>query len=91
MPAGLIENENGMGSGRDILRDFQKMEVHGEGVALGQDECRALAFLGTNGAEDIGRRGSLVVRGAGPRSASGPSPRYFVLLADAGLILEPYF
>ena len=41
MSACLIEDENGVASGRDILGDFREMEVHGEGVALGQDERAA--------------------------------------------------
>jgi hypothetical protein len=54
MPAGLIDEQQSVGVGSDVLGDFSKMQVHREAVAGGQDEARALAFLGANGAEDIG-------------------------------------
>jgi hypothetical protein len=54
MPAGLIDEQEGVRAGSDVLGDFSKMQVHREGVAHRQDEARTLAFLGANGAEDIG-------------------------------------
>ena len=80
-----------MRSGRDMLGDLLQVEVHGEGVALGQDERCALALLGTDRAENIGRGGALVVGRAGACSPLGPAAGDFVLLADPGLILEPDF
>ena len=57
----------------------------------GHDERRALAVLGTDRAEDIGRGGSLIFRGARARAALGPAARDLVLLADARLVGEPDF
>jgi hypothetical protein len=49
----LIEDENGVCAGRDCRGDF--FEIQGcLGVAGGQDERGALAFLWTDRAEDIG-------------------------------------
>jgi len=54
MPAGLIDEQESMRANSDVLGDFGEMQVHRIGVAHRQDEARALAFLGANGAEDIG-------------------------------------
>ena len=65
------------------------MEGHGFAIAARQHQTRALAFLGTDGAEDIGRAGALIARCTWPGAAFGPSASDLVLLPDAGLILEP--
>ena len=91
VPAGLIEDENGMRSGRDMLGDLLQMKVHGEGVALGKDERRAFAFLGTDRAENVSRGGALIMGRAGARSLLGPAAGDLVLLPDPGLVLEPDF
>ena len=91
MPAGSVDDENGVRVGRDILGDFGKQQVHREGVAGGQDERCALALLGADGAEDIGRGGALIFRRARPRSAFRPSTGDLVLLADARFVFEPNF
>ena len=89
MPAGLIEHQHGVGAGRDALGDFDQMQVHRVGVALGQDERRALAVLGRDRAEDVGRSGSLIFGSAWTRAALGPTAGDLVLLADARLVGEP--
>lgn len=91
VPTCLVEEQDGVLSRCDILGDFLQVEVHGEGVALGQDKPGALALLGTDGAENIGRGGALIVRRAGARSLLGPTARDLVFLTDAGLVLEPDF
>ncbi len=67
------------------------MEGHGFAVAARQYQARALALLGADGAEDIGRAGALIMRRAWPGAALGPSAGDLVLLPDAGLVLEPDF
>ena len=54
MPAGLIDEQESVRAGSDVLGDFGKMQVHRESVAHRQDEARALALLWANGAADIG-------------------------------------
>ena len=50
MPTGLIDEQRGVGAGRDLRGDFGQMQVHRLGVAAGHDERRALAVL----PEDVG-------------------------------------
>ena len=69
--------------------DFVEVELHRLGVGVGQGERRADAPRRTDGAEQVGVVVALVGRLARPRSALGPLPDLAVLLADAGLVLEP--
>lgn len=78
-----------MGPGDDGQRDLGQMQVHGGGVALGQDQGAADATRRTDGTEDIGRAGALVAGCRGARSPFRPPPRDLVLLADPGLVLPP--
>jgi hypothetical protein len=50
-----------MGARRDGSRDFLEMQGHRLGVARRQHKRSALAFLRTDGAENVGRGGSLVM------------------------------
>jgi len=74
MPAHLIEKETLVFAGSDGLDDFLEMQVHRFGVAKAQNEPGALAVVGADGAENIGRGGALIVRGRRPRSSLGPAP-----------------
>jgi hypothetical protein len=91
VPASLIDQEDGMGSGRDRFGDLRKMEVHCLAVASRQDQGRALALLGADRSEDVGGSGPLVARRARASATLRPAAGNFVLLADAGLIGEPNF
>ena len=88
VPAGLIDQQDGVGTGRDGLGDLGEMQVHRLGVAGRQDQGRALALLGADRAEDVGRGGALVTGRAGPGAALGPAAGDLVLLADTGLVLR---
>ena len=72
MPSGLIDEEDGVGSWCDCLGDFREVQVHRLGVADGQDQSYALSLLRADGAEDIGRCGSLIPRSARASAALGP-------------------
>ncbi len=91
MPAGLVQNEHGMGVGGDIGGDFLQMCGHGVGIAPGHDQPGGLALLRANRAEDVGPFGALVVRRARTRAAPRPAAGDLVLLADARLVLPPHF
>ena len=91
MPTGLVDKQNGVGAGLHGERDFLEMQFHGLRVANGQDETDRRAERGANGAEDIGRGGSLILQGKRSRAAFGPAPRDLVFLTDAGFVLEPEF
>ena len=91
MSSGPIHEQNGVSAGLDGKRDLLEVQRHGLGVAGREDETGRLAERGTNGAEDIGRGGSLILQGKRARAAFGPASRNLVLLADAGFVLEPQF
>jgi hypothetical protein len=91
MPAGLIDEENGMSSRSDRLGDFREVQIHCLGVAVRQDQGRTLALFGADGAEDIGGCRALVTGRAGAGAALRPAAGYLVFLADTRLIGEPYF
>ncbi len=54
VPSGAVDDERRVGAWADLGRDFIEMPLHGLGVASGQDQARADAARGTDGAEDIG-------------------------------------
>jgi hypothetical protein len=91
MPAGLIEQERGMPTGRDLFCDFGKMQVHRLSVAGRQYERCALAVAWTDGAKDIGRGRPLIGRRRGPGAAPCPTAGDLVLLADTRLVGKPDF
>lgn len=91
MPAGLIDDQDGMSAGIDGCGYFGQMSIHRFGIAPGQHQADALALFRTDRTEDICPFGALIARCAGPCSALGPTARDLVLLADAGFVLEPEF
>ena len=54
MPAGLIEQHDGVGARRDLRGDFGQKQGHRLAVAPRHDEARALAALRADRAEHIG-------------------------------------
>ena len=91
VPSSLIDQEHGVGTGRDGLGNFSKVQVHCLGIAGRQDQGRALAIFWADGAKDIGGSGALVPRCAGTGAALGPATGDLVLLAETRLVREPYF
>ena len=91
MPSGLIDQQRRMAARCDLGGDRREVKVHRLGVAPGQDEAGRFALCRADGAEDVCRRGALVMRGRWSGSALGPAAGAFVLLADAGLVAEPDF
>jgi len=89
VPAGLIDQEDGVGTGRDGLGNLREVQVHCLGVAGRQDQGRPLALLRADRAEDVGGSGALVTGRAGTGTALGPPAGDLVLLADTSLICEP--
>src|SRR6202007_2012543 len=78
-----------MGAGRDMDRDLGEMQVHGVGVAEGQDETGRLAFLRADRPEDIGGLRTLIMRRRRARPSLRPASRDLVFLADPSLVGEP--
>lgn len=85
VPAGPVNEQNGVGAGLHGERDLLKVQFHRLGVAKGQDKTER----GADGVEDIGRSGSLILQGKRSRATLGPASRDLVLLASAGFVLEP--
>src|SRR4051812_28036777 len=89
MPARLVDEDEGMRPGCDRLRNLLQVQGHALRGAAGQNHARALALSRTDGPEEVGRGGPLVLGGGRARAAFGPAPRDLVLLPDPGLIGEP--
>jgi len=90
MPAGLIEDENGVRARFDLGGDLVEMKLHGFAVAGRKHEGGTGPTLGADRPEQIGRLGALVVGGARPRTRAGPAVGQLVLLPDAHLVLKPH-
>jgi len=91
VPASLIDQEDGVGTGRDHLGDLGEMQVHRLGIAGRQDQGRAFALLRADRAEDVGRGGALITGRAGTGATPGPAAGDLVLLTNTSLICKPYF
>jgi hypothetical protein len=91
VPAGLVDQEDGVGSWRDGCGDLCKVQVHRLSVAGWQDQGCALALLRADRSEDVGGGRALVPRRAWTGAAPGPAAGDFVLLTNAGLVGEPDF
>ena len=91
MPAGLVDQEDGVGCRRDSFGDLREVQVHGLGVAGRQDQGRALALVWADRAEDVGGSGALIAGSARTSAALRPPAGDLILLTDAGLVGEPDF
>jgi hypothetical protein len=91
MPAGLVDQEDGVGRRRDSFGDLGEVQIHCLSVAGRQDQGRALALVRADRAEDVGRSGALIAWGDRTSAALGPSAGDLVLLTNAGLVGEPDF
>ena len=91
VPAGLIENQDGVGAGGDLSCDLIEVELHGRGVAVGQDQAGTRAACRTDSAKYIGRAGALIVCQTRPATLAHPQIGELVLLSHPHLVLEPDF
>jgi hypothetical protein len=91
VPPSLIDQEDGVGTGRDGLGDLGEVQVHRLGIAGRQDQGRTLALLRADRTEDVGGGGALVTGRARAGAALCPAAGDLILLADTSLILEPDF
>jgi len=91
VPAGLVDQEDGVGGGCDGRGDLREVQVHRLGIAGRQDQGCTLAVLRADRSEDVGGSSPLVTRCDGAGAALGPAAGDLVLLADAGLVGEPDF
>jgi hypothetical protein len=76
---------------RDVGGNLGEVKVHRVGIAFRQHQPGALAILGADRTEDIGRCRALIASSDKSGSAPGPTTGDFVLLTDSGFVREPYF
>ncbi len=69
VPPRPVDEHDGVGAGLHGERDLLEMQFHRLGVAKRQDKTGRLAERGTDGAEDVGRGGSLIFQGKRTRPA----------------------
>ena len=91
VPAGAVENERGMGTGRNRFRDFLKVPVHRLCVGVWHDDGRPRFAFRADRAEEVGPFVAGIADRAGPAAFAGPDPGQRALLAYARLVLEPDF
>jgi hypothetical protein len=89
MPARAVEQQHGVGALGDMEGDLVDVELHHVGVGEGQRQRSADAPRRADRPKEIGALIALVGGLAGSRPLARPLPDDAVLLADAGLILEP--
>jgi hypothetical protein len=80
MPSGLIDEKGCVGSWCDRLGDFGEVQVHGFGIAEGQDQSRALALFRADSTEDVGRCGSLIP--GSDRASAALEPNFYLADVD---------
>jgi hypothetical protein len=91
VPPSPVEKHHSVCAFGDAARDFVEVELHHVGVGIGKRQGRSDASRGADRAEQIGVVITLVGGLPWPCSPRGPLPSLTVLLADAGLVLEPDF
>ena len=91
VPSGAIEQQDGVCALGDRARDLVEVQLHRLGISKRQRQRRARPTGRTDCSKQIGVLIALISWLRRPRSTSGPLPDDAVLLADAGLILEPDF
>lgn len=89
VPAGLVQDENGMSAGHDCGADLPEVNLHHLGVGKRHYEGRALTELWADSAEDPGPFRSLIMRRARASARSCPTAGDQVLLPYTGFILKP--
>ena len=89
VPAGAVEQEDGMGAGGDGRPISARCRSIASAVGLGQHQGGADAARRADGAEQVGPVVAAVARRARARAAAGPEPGDGALLADPGFVLEP--
>src|SRR5438093_13044279 len=88
VPAGLVDQEDGVGSGRDGCGDHGEVQVHRLGVAGRHDQGCTLALLRADCNDDVGDSGPLVPWRSWTGAALVSAAAALVCLSAAGLVGE---
>ena len=89
VPAGAVEQKDGVSAPGNAAADLVEMQLHGLGVGVRQGERCAFPLGRTDRPEEIGALVALVGWLARPGPTPRPLPHKTVLLPDPGFILEP--
>ena len=89
MPAGLVEDDHGVGIRGHLGGDLGQVQVHRRGVDIGQDERRGALACRAHRGEEVGGGVPLVLGLPRPAATARPLPGQLALLADPALVLEP--
>jgi len=89
VPAGAVEQHDGVGAGRDGAADLGQVQREGAGVGGGQHQRGGGGARRADGAEEVSPVEALVARCPRPAAALGPDAGEGPLLADPRLVLEP--
>ena len=91
MPSGLVEDDDGMGAFGDLGADFRKMQAHGLGVGVGQNQGRRFVGFWTGCGKQISSFVALIFGLSWPAATTRPLAGQLTFLADPGFIGEPDF
>ena len=91
MPAGLVEQNDGVKAGLDLGADFLEVRGHRLAVTVWHDKTGCRSLVRADRSEDVRPLGPLILGGGRAGSASGPATGQFVFLPNPRLILEPNF
>src|SRR5260221_4735360 len=89
VPAGAVENEDGVGAWPNALADLFEVQVHSLGTDGGQNEGRAGASVRTHGAKQIDRAVPLIAWCRRPGSSPRPQAGQRSPLGDPRVVLAP--
>jgi hypothetical protein len=86
VPAGTIEDEDGMCTQSDVAADLGQVQAHGLGIGARQDEPGTDHPVRAYGPEQTGPGIAAVAQTTRPGTAAGPDPSERALLTDLSLI-----
>jgi hypothetical protein len=88
VPAGLIEQENGIGSGATVFAISARWRFMAAVLQRGHDHGGGLAFPRADGAEEIGRPDALILGRGRPGATPGPAPGVSAKLIRTGCTIS---
>jgi hypothetical protein len=89
VPTGAIEPQDGVSTAPDAPADLIDVELHGEGIGIGQRQAGTFTLCRADGAEQIDVLIALICGLPWPGPTLCPEPDNPVILAYARLVLEP--
>jgi hypothetical protein len=89
VPAGLVQNEDGVRAGLELLGEGSQEQAHGREGRFRQGQREGLVAARAAGREQVEAREALVGQPGRSHAALVPTVAGPALLADPGLILAP--